>query len=429
LRILVTGATGLIGSAVVSGLSTDGHEVAGVARNVDHTRRSMPQCHWHALDVAAASLEDWAALMVGVEAVVNCAGALQDSASDSLLGVHQTGAQTLFVACERAGVRRFIQISAIGVDRGTPTAFSQTKSRGDDALMRSSLEWVVLRPSIVIAQAAFGGSALFRGLAALPVLPIVPGTGALQTVQIGDLIAAVRFFLAPDAPTRHALDITAPQDMSFAEIVAIFRRWLGWHPARLITMPAWMAGLMFNLGDFAGYLGWKPPVRSNAIGEIARGAVGDSKPWTLMTGIAPRSLAEALASEPASVQERWFAGLYLLKPMVVTVLALFWLATGVIALGPGYAAGLVAMQGAGGGSVASAAVIGGALADITIGVAIAWRRTSRLGLLAALALSVVYLIAGTILDAGLWLEPLGAFVKILPILALHLAALAMLESR
>jgi hypothetical protein len=84
------------------------------------------------------------------------------------------------------------------------------------------------------------------------------------------------------------------------------------------------------LGDVAGALGWRPPVRSNAAREIARGAVGDPGPWMLVTGIRPRSLAQALAAEVAPVQEKWFARLYLLKAVIFSVLAIFWIATGII---------------------------------------------------------------------------------------------------
>jgi uncharacterized protein YbjT (DUF2867 family) len=430
LRILVTGATGLIGSAVVARLLAARHEVIGLARNVGTARRTMPEGRWVAIDIGAAiSPEAWMPVLAGVEAVVNCAGALQDGPADSVAGVHALGAAALFAACQRAGVRRIVHISAIGVDRETPTAFSLTKRQGEAALMSHDLDWVILRPSIVIGRAAFGGSALFRGLATLPVLPVIAGTGPLQTVQRDDLVAAVLFFLREDAPSRIALDVTAPPDLTFTQIVAHHRRWLGRPEALLLPMPGWPAAVMFRLGDAAGRLGWRPPVRSTAIGEIQRGATGDSTSWADITGIRPRGLAEALAAEPASVQERWFARLYLLKPLVFAVFSVFWIATGLICLGPGYQEGAALMRDIGAGALAGPIVIAGALADICIGVAIAWRRTARAGLCAALMLSLLYLAAGTLLQPELWLDPLGRLLKVLPILVLNLVALAIIEDR
>jgi hypothetical protein len=74
-------------------------------------------------------------------------------------------------------------------------------------------------------------------------------------------------------------------------------------------------------------------------------------------------------------------------------------------------------------------VIAGALADIAIGLAIAYRPTSRLGLYAALAISITYTIIGTILVPRLWSDPLGPMLKIWPIIMMNLTALAILDDR
>ena len=430
MRVLVTGATGLIGAAVVARLIEAGHHVVGVARGTARASRSIPAADWIALDIAAATRpEDWLPHLAGVDAVVNCAGILQDSPHESTRAVHIHGAGALFAACERAGVRRVVQISAIGVDRETPSDFSLSKRRGDDYLMQRDLDWVILRPSVVLGPAAYGGSALFRGLAALPVLPVMPDTGPLQVVQSDEVVATVLFFLAPEAPARVALDLAGPERLSLAEVVAHYRRWLGWHEPRIATLPRWAATLLYRLGDAAGWLGWRPPLRSTAQREIARGAVGDPGPWMALTGIAPQSLAAALARRPASVQERWFAGLYALKPVVFVVFAAFWIVTGLLSLGPGYEIGVDLMLEGGAGFLSGPAVIAGALLDIAIGCAIAWRRTARQGLWAAFALSLFYIVAGTIMVPRLWAEPLGPFLKIFPILVLNFVALAILEDR
>ena len=74
-------------------------------------------------------------------------------------------------------------------------------------------------------------------------------------------------------------------------------------------------------------------------------------------------------------------------------------------------------------------MLAGGIADIAIGIGIALRRTSRLALWAAFAVSVFYLIAATVTLPVLWADPLGPLVKIAPILVLNLVALAILEDR
>jgi DoxX-like family len=121
--------------------------------------------------------------------------------------------------------------------------------------------------------------------------------------------------------------------------------------------------------------------------------------------------------------------LYFLKPATFCILSFFWVVTGIVSLTTGFRNGIELMQSTGAGVLSAPAVIAGALADIAIGTLIVWRPKARQGLYAAIALSLFYLIAGTILRPDLWNEPLGPFTKILPILVLHLVALAIIEAR
>lgn len=430
MRILLIGASGLIGAAVAARLSAAGHEVTGLGRGGSGAARRLPVAGWAQLDLRAALREeDWLPHLAGMEAVVNCAGVLQDSGRDSTARVHRDAPAALWRACARAGVRRVIQLSAMGVDRGGLTPFSATKMEGDAALMESGLDWAVLRPSVVVGRRAYGGSALFRGLAALPFLPRTPDAGPIDVVQLDDVAETVARLLAPDAPSRITLELAGPDRLSFEEVVAAYRRWLGWRPAKVVRVPGWAIGAMWALGDAAARLGWRPPVRTTARREIVRGATGDSARWTRATGIVPQSLERALAAEPASVQERWFSRLYLLKPLALVTFALFWILTGLVALGPGYDLAVGYMERAGAGALSAPSVVAGSIADLLIGFAILYRPTARIGLLAAIAVSLAYLVAGTILLPGLWRDPLGPMMKIWPILAFNLLCLAMLDER
>jgi uncharacterized protein YbjT (DUF2867 family) len=430
LRVLVTGATGLIGSAVVARLIVAGHKVTGLSRGVATARWRQPEASWLSADIAHQTTpEHWHPHLQGIEAVVNCAGALQDGPSDSLKGVHTVGTSALFAACEQLGIRRVVHFSAIGVDRETPTAFSRTKLEGEQVLMALDLDWVILRPSVVLGRATYGASALIRALAALPVLPLMPNTGPLQVVQLDEVVETVLFFLKPDAPACIALEIAGPERLSFVDVVLRYRRWRGDQPPRILRMPEWMARLIYLLGDLAGLLGWRPPVRSTARREIVRGAVGDPEPWSRMTGIVPRRLSAALSAEPISVQERWFAPMYLLKPFIFAIFAGFWIVTGILSVGPSYEIGVALMLEGGAGALSGPSVIAGGLADLLIGIGIAVRRFTRPALYAALAISLFYVVAGSILLPRLWLEPLGPLTKIWPILMLNLTALAILKDR
>jgi hypothetical protein len=243
----------------------------------------------------------------------------------------------------------------------------------------------------------------------------MPETAPLQVVHLDDLLDVIVFFLHADAPAKQTIEVVGSRRYSFEDLVALFRKWMRWPPARLVHMPAWLAGLIFRLGDFAGWLGCRPPIRSTAQREMVRGAIGDPARLTRLTGIKPRDLENALARTPASVQERWFARLYLIKPLVFSVFPLFWIATGIISLGPGRERGInLVMEGGLSRAMALLLTISGALADIVIGLAIAYRPTARQGLYAAFLISIVYTIIGAVLVPRLWVDPLGPMLKSRP---------------
>jgi uncharacterized protein YbjT (DUF2867 family) len=429
-NVLVIGATGLIGSAIVGRLKAEGARVAVIARTSGSAARRLSADHIHLLDLRnAVRAGDWEPYLQGIDAVINCAGVLQDSGRDSIRAVHVDAPSALFEACARAGVRRIIHFSAMGADKGALSNFSHTKADAEALLQRSELDWVIVRPSVVVGRAAYGGSALFRGLAALPWLPRIVDAGELSIVQLDDVVDTVTTLLRDDAPRRIALDLAGPERQSFEKVVACYRAWLGWGPARLVSLPGPLMAFGYALGDLAGRLGWRPAIRSTARREMGRGAAGDPAAWTAATGIVPRSLGDALMAEPASVQERWFSRLFLLKPLVIGIFAFFWLLTGVVSLGPGYDIGVALMLEGGAGPFSGPVVVAGALADLAIGIGILWRPTTKYALWAAFGITLAYLAIGTVILPRLWAEPLGPMMKVWPILALNLVALAILEER
>jgi uncharacterized protein YbjT (DUF2867 family) len=118
MKVLLIGATGLIGSSILARLLSAGHAVIAVSRGRANVRRQFPQAQWVSIDLRSVdSAQKWTTYLDGVDAVVNCAGVLGGSGSDSPDAAHAKGPATLFAACEQAGVKRVIHFSAVGVDR------------------------------------------------------------------------------------------------------------------------------------------------------------------------------------------------------------------------------------------------------------------------------------------------------------------------
>jgi uncharacterized protein YbjT (DUF2867 family) len=426
MRILVTGANGLIGAHVLAALSAAGCEAIGVVRPGSNVG-AAPSTRTVSIDMDDVDATAWREVLSGVDCVVNTAGAFADGVGQSTR-VHDRGAQVLFRACETAGVRRVIHFSALGVD-DERTTFARTKRAGDQSLMASSLDWIILRPSIVIGGPPSGGGALLRGLAALPLIPMDEGQGAIDAVMLDDVVETVVALATAPTPGHRVLELAGPERLSLSEIVARYRAWLGWPPARRFTVPDWLMSLGFALGDVAGALGWRTPVRTSGRLELERGAIGDSVLWTATTGIKPGALNDALARRPSTLQDRRSAQFYFLKPVVIGVTAAFWIGTGLTSLTIGYDIGVRLLEEGGLGAFSGPSVIAGGVADLLIGFGVLFRPTARAALWAAILISLFYAAAGSLLLPRLWLDPIGPMLKIWPLIVLDVVALFLVRDR
>jgi nucleoside-diphosphate-sugar epimerase len=327
MRVVITGATGNVGTSLVAALERDPRvtEITGLARRAPAARGGRTQ--WVAADVATAPLEE---LFAGADAVVHLAWLIQPSRDEQTLertNVH--GTRRVFEAAAAAGVGALVHASSIGTyspgpsDRrvaedwptdGIPTSFySRHKAAAEralDALERRhpELRVVRLRPGLIFKRsAATGIRRLFAGpLLPSPlvrpgllfVIPDLPGL-AVQAVHADDVADAYRLALL-DESARGAFNVAAEPVLDVPEL----SRLLGARPVRLHaglvralttaswrlrlqpTPPGWLdMGLRSPLMDVTrarSELGWVPRHGAGeALLELLEGmreGAGDSTP-------------------------------------------------------------------------------------------------------------------------------------------------------
>lgn len=428
MRVLVVGGYGLIGLEIVRTLLSATHEVTGLVRSASRGQRFEPRARWIGADLRRlVSPDSWQAHLEHIDAVVNASGALQEGLGDELAAIQDASIRALIAACEAAGIARFVQISAPGASLEAGTSFLRTKAVADATLRNSRLDWVIFRPGLVIGRNAYGGSALLRLLAGFPwAVPLVGHTWRIQTVAIDDVANAVSLAIAGTVPSRRDYDLVEPEARSLQDTVLAMRAWLGYPPPRIVHVPAGVGFALARLADGAGWLGWRSPLRTTALRALQNGVTGNPRPWEAVTKQPLRTLEQTLVAMPATRQERVFARAELIKIGLVPVLSAFWLASGIIALLRLDSAADV-VDGAAPWSRAFVAIA--ALADIGIGVALAFRRSFRAACVAAAALALAYLAGATLWVPELWFDPLGPLVKAVPALMLALAGAALAEER
>lgn len=414
-RILLLGANGFIGALIAARLRRRGH---CVIEGVRELRDPALQRQVDLLQRQTAS--DWLPLLRDVDAVVNAAGILRERGRQRFAAIHEGAVRALGEACVEAGIRRVVQISALGDP--ADSEFIASKHRGDAALLALPLSVAVLRPSVVYStRGSHGGTSLLRALAALPGLLVLPADGSqrLQPMAAEDLAELVGEAL--HGTQRGVFDCGGPEAISLRDYLAAWRGWLGLPPGRLLATPRFAVELSVQAGERLG----RGPLNATIWRMLERGNVlsAESAARTLAAfEHRPQSLAARLAADPAQTQDRWHAGLLLWAPVLRGALVLLWLVSGI--------AGLVTPAGQ------IEALAAGSPLDALQPVALA-RATGILDLLLAgwlasgwrprlaLALMFASVLAYTgtfgILLPALWLDPLGGLVKnlvVLPALAI-----------
>ena len=269
MNILLTGASGFIGSQLAMALTLAGHHVKAASRRngVDFQNMQSP--------------ESWAALLEGVDAVINSVGIIGEHGKQRFDVLHNASPSALFRACARAGVRRVIQISALGADPTAFSAYHRSKLAADDCLRERDLDWFVLRPSLVWGPGA-SSAALFHRMAALPIIPVIGnGQQAMQPVHVEDLVATVLVSLGADR-SRQTLDVVGADVTTFAEWLQLLRQSRGRGRALIVGTPFALA-----MAGSVVARHFNPMMHPDNLRMLQRGSTSEVGPLALFLGRMP----------------------------------------------------------------------------------------------------------------------------------------------
>lgn len=453
MRVLLTGATGFLGSHVHRALLAAGHEVRAVRRS--STPRPLPRLElgqggerassgderttWRTCDMAmAVDPRHWLPLVEGCDAVINAVGLFREHRCGDFQRIHTDGPRALFEACVAAGVRRVVQVSALGADAGAVTPFHRTKHAGDEALLSLPLQGVVVQPSLIYG-ADGRSSQWFLTLASCRLIALPDaGRHLVQPIHVNDVADAIvalvegRCAATQAPPSRVAL--VGPRSLTLANYLQALRAAMALGPAAVVGLPEWATRLVAAAGDRWSSL----PVDRASLHMLRQGNTAPATALSALLGRPPRPVqcfvtANEATAVRTSAQLRW------LLPLMRASLAVVWIVTAMLSAGlfP-VAASRDLLAHVGVPSVLQLPALYGAAAfDLALGVLTlwpvrqggatpggqgqAWRLPGRRWLWRGQALLMLFYMA--VIAVALpefWLHPFGPLLKNVPMLAMLL---------
>ncbi len=262
-RVLVTGASGFIGRALVANLTAAGHPVRAAMR---HPADIFPR----EVEVVAVSdltrPVEWRALLKGIETVVHLAGiahAGPEFAEQAYDRVNRLATAELSAAAQRAGVRRLVFVSSIRAQTGPvaahvlseadaphPTdAYGRSKLAAEDAVRASNVPFTILRPVLIYGTGVKGNLARLMRLAQSPwPLPFKWFTNRRSILARQNLIDAIHFTLETSATAGETYVVADPEPLTLADIITALRAGEGRAPGLLPIPPKSFAVALRAIG-------------------------------------------------------------------------------------------------------------------------------------------------------------------------------------
>jgi uncharacterized protein YbjT (DUF2867 family) len=292
--LLLTGATGTVGRALLPRLLADGTPVRCLVRD---PRRLGPERV--RVQIALGDLGDHLSFrhaLRGVDTVIHLASVIRDQPHGSIEELSGVATWRLVQAAERAGVTRFVFFSTLGASTRSRARLMRAKAVAERAVASSALEHTVFAPSIIYAPGDPYLTLLAR-MSWLPVMPI-PGSGAaaFEPICADDVAACVMATLPGGAAAAAAVgaryELAGPETLTHRQIVETVLRSL--HRRRRVTgVPVWLTRRILNLVELLGgptaFATWD---EAELLEVPLISSVGTADAERL--GVAPRRMAEVL---------------------------------------------------------------------------------------------------------------------------------------
>jgi NADH dehydrogenase len=285
MKVFLTGATGFVGRYMLKRLLAEGHSVRALVREP----QKAGELSQGEVDLVPGDVVEGTGLeqgMQGCDAVIHLVGIIVEKGRNTFERVHHFGTRNVVEAAKRAGIRRFIQMSALGVRADGVAAYQVTKWRGEEEVRHSGIPYCILRPSLIFGEGDGFVTQMMETMRSAPFFRPVPGSGKpkFRPIYIEDVTACFVRALTAEAATHQTIELGGADELALNDVLAEIARCAGVRkPAIHIPMP-----LMFAGAAVAQAVLKNPPVTVDQLRMLREGSTCDIGPMVRILGVNPR---------------------------------------------------------------------------------------------------------------------------------------------
>jgi uncharacterized protein YbjT (DUF2867 family) len=294
----VTGATGFVGQEIIRSLHAAGHNIRILARKTASPAARALVDRYH-VEVRTGDILDAASLsgaLEGTDAVVHLVGIISEAGNSTFENVHTRGTHNILAAAQKAGVRRFIHMSALGTRPNANSRYHQSKWAAEQAVRNSGLDWTIFRPSLIYGPGDHFVNLFAKIIRFSPVVPIM-GSGRSKYQPIGVEVVAKAFAgaLTETAAFGQTYDLCGPETFTMPQLLDAVLGVMQRRRSKVripLAVAQCHARLLELLGG--GILKRPPPLNRDQLIMLEEDNVGSAEPANRLFALQHRPFHEGI---------------------------------------------------------------------------------------------------------------------------------------
>src|SRR5580704_5618553 len=273
--IIITGATGFVGEEVVKQARAAGHPVRAIVRDPQRAswlveRYGVELFHGNVL--YAPSIEG---AMQDAKCVIHLVGIIHERKENTFERVHVQATKHVIDEAKKAGVKRFVHMSALGTRESARSRYQQTKWAGEDCVRKSGLAWTIFRPSFIYGPKDKAINTLAKLVQRLPFVPVLgSGDTKIQPISVANVARAFVGAIRNDESINQVYDLCGPEAFTWNELYDKLQKILGTRKPKC-HLPLPIARVQASL--FEKILP-NPPFTRDQLLMLQEDNIGDPKP-------------------------------------------------------------------------------------------------------------------------------------------------------